>query len=87
MNAEMREIINNLTEDIITQFGIKIPIDNIDDVNEDNEAHVADLAGNNAAGGGEYYQQQFQSDFPYIQYNFSPRNIGKENILRPRLVL
>ena len=55
-------------------------IDNIDDVNEDNEAHVADLAGNNAAGGGEYYQQQFQSDFPYIQYNFSPRNIGKENI-------
>ena len=24
--------------------------------------------------------QQFQSDFPYIQYNFSPRNIGKENI-------
>ena len=55
-------------------------IDNIDDVNEDNEAHVADLAGNNATGGGEYYQQQFQSDFPYIQYNFSPRNIGKENI-------
>ena len=43
-------------------------------------ANAADLAGNNAAGGGEYYPQQFQSDFPYIQYNFSPRNIGKENI-------
>lgn len=34
MNAEMREIINNLTEDIITQFKIEIPINNIDNVVE-----------------------------------------------------
>ena len=55
-------------------------INNINTVNENSEAHAANLAGNTVANGGTDYPQQFQSDFPYIQYNFSPRNIGKENI-------
>ena len=55
-------------------------INNTNTVNENSEAHAANLAGNTVANGGADYPQQFQSDFPYIQYNFSPRNIGKENI-------
>ena len=55
-------------------------INNTNTVNENSEAHAANLAGNTVANGGADYPQQFQSDFPYIQYNFSPRNIGRENI-------
>lgn len=52
MNAEMREIINNLTEDIITQFGIKIPIDNIDDVVEKLGGRIVNTTGLAGLGDG-----------------------------------
>ena len=48
--------------------------------NADDANNGSAMADNTVANGGADYPQQFQSDFPYIQYNFSPRNIGRENI-------
>ena len=55
---------------------IDVPDEGDDEAGEENAADMDD----SPAVVEDDAPQQFQSDFPYIQYNFSPRNIGKENI-------